>query len=79
MHTLYLVMDPETLPLARDIYRLSQHRTQVWRVPSGAAAAGAAPQPLAVCALLQNFPFSVMSINMTRIALQVLREEALSK
>ncbi|KAG7248397.1 hypothetical protein CRUP_029666, partial [Coryphaenoides rupestris] len=26
-----------------------------------------------------NFPFSVMSINMTRIALQVLREEALSK
>lgn len=29
MHTLYLVMDPETLPLARDIYRLSQHRTQV--------------------------------------------------
>ncbi|KAI4820157.1 hypothetical protein KUCAC02_028143 [Chaenocephalus aceratus] len=27
----------------------------------------------------QNFPFSVMSINMTRIALQVLREEALSK
>lgn len=31
MHTLYLVMDPETLPLARDIYRLSQHRTQVSR------------------------------------------------
>ncbi|XP_075895049.1 ELMO domain-containing protein 3 isoform X1 [Nelusetta ayraudi] len=54
MHTLYLVMDPETLPLARDIYKLSQHPTQ-------------------------NFPFSVMSINMTRIALQVLREEALSK
>ncbi|KAM8866209.1 ELMO domain-containing protein 3 [Synchiropus picturatus] len=54
MHTLYFVMDPETLPLARDIYRLSQHPTQ-------------------------NFPFSVMSINMTRIALQVLREEALSK
>ncbi|XP_041855236.1 ELMO domain-containing protein 3 isoform X2 [Melanotaenia boesemani] len=54
MHTLYFVMDPETLPLARDIYKLSQH-------PS------------------QNFPFCVMSINMTRIALQVLREEALSK
>ncbi|KAF3851074.1 hypothetical protein F7725_012846 [Dissostichus mawsoni] len=54
MHTLYFVMDPETLPLARDIYKLSQHPTQ-------------------------NFPFSVMSINMTRIALQVLREEALSK
>ncbi|XP_008333393.2 ELMO domain-containing protein 3-like [Cynoglossus semilaevis] len=42
------------LPLARDVYKLSQHPTQ-------------------------NFPFSVMSINMTRIALQVLREEALSK
>lgn len=23
-------MDPETLPLARDIYKLSQHPTQVW-------------------------------------------------
>ncbi|KAM9547698.1 ELMO domain-containing protein 3-like isoform 2-T2 [Salvelinus alpinus] len=54
MHTLYLVMDPETLPLARDIYKLSQHPTQ-------------------------NFPFCVMSINMTRIALHALREEALSK
>ncbi|KAM3868190.1 ELMO domain-containing protein 3 [Diretmus argenteus] len=54
MHTLYLVMDPETLPLARDIYKLSHHP-------------------------IQNFPFSVMSINMSRIALQVLREEALSK
>ncbi|KAM9393266.1 ELMO domain-containing protein 3 isoform 2-T4 [Pholidichthys leucotaenia] len=54
MHTLYFVMDPETLPLARDIFKLSQHPTQ-------------------------NFPFSVMSINMTRITLQVLREEALSK
>ncbi|XP_041955621.1 ELMO domain-containing protein 3 [Alosa sapidissima] len=54
MHTLYLVMDPETLPLARDIYKLSQHP-------------------------VQNFPFSVMSINMTRIALHALREEVLSK
>ncbi|MBN3296961.1 ELMD3 protein, partial [Amia calva] len=54
MHTLYLVMDPETLPLARDIYKLSQHQTQ-------------------------NFPFCVMSINITRIALHALREEALTK
>uniref|UniRef100_A0A3B4BG81 ELMO domain-containing protein n=1 Tax=Periophthalmus magnuspinnatus TaxID=409849 RepID=A0A3B4BG81_9GOBI len=54
MHSLYFVMDPEMLPLARDIYKLSLHPTQ-------------------------NFPFSVMSINMTRIALQVLREEALSE
>ncbi|RXM91203.1 ELMO domain-containing protein 3, partial [Acipenser ruthenus] len=29
MHALYLVMDPQTLPLARDIYRLSQHPSQV--------------------------------------------------
>lgn len=29
MHMLYFVMDPETLPLARDIYKLSQHPTQV--------------------------------------------------
>ncbi|XP_064817268.1 ELMO domain-containing protein 3-like [Oncorhynchus masou masou] len=54
MHALYLVMDPETLPLARDIFKLSQHPTQ-------------------------NFPFCVMSINMTCIALHALREEALSK
>ncbi|KAF5908112.1 ELMO domain-containing protein 3-like, partial [Clarias magur] len=54
MHILYLVMDPETLPLARDIYRLSQHP-------------------------VQNFPFCVMSINLTRIALCALREEVLTK
>lgn len=29
MHALYFVMDPEILPLARDIYKLSQHPTQV--------------------------------------------------
>lgn len=29
MHTLYFVMDPEILPLARDIYKLSQHPVQV--------------------------------------------------
>lgn len=29
MHTLYFVMDPQTLPLARDIFKLSQHATQV--------------------------------------------------
>ncbi|KAJ8286165.1 hypothetical protein GJAV_G00035250 [Gymnothorax javanicus] len=54
MHTLYLVMDPEMLPLARDIYRLSQHP-------------------------IQNFPFCVMSFNITRIALHALREEALTR
>lgn len=29
MHTLYFVMDPEILPLAREIYKLSQHSVQV--------------------------------------------------
>lgn len=29
MHALYFVMDPEILPLARDIYKLSQHPVQV--------------------------------------------------
>ncbi|XP_069475051.1 ELMO domain-containing protein 3 isoform X3 [Ambystoma mexicanum] len=54
MHTLYLVMDTQTLPLAREIFKLSQHETQ-------------------------NFPFCVMSINITRIVIQALREECLSK
>nr|XP_033805893.1 ELMO domain-containing protein 3 isoform X2 [Geotrypetes seraphini] len=54
MHTLYLVMNTQTLPLAHDIFRLSQHQTQ-------------------------NFPFCVMSINITRIAIQALREECLSR
>ncbi|XP_006819564.1 ELMO domain-containing protein 3-like [Saccoglossus kowalevskii] len=54
MTLLYFVMDPRTLPLARDIYRLSLNE-------------------------VQNFPFCVMSINMTRISIQALREECLSK
>ncbi|XP_038641174.1 ELMO domain-containing protein 3 isoform X2 [Scyliorhinus canicula] len=54
MHTLYMVMDLQTLPLARAIYKLSQHP-------------------------IQNFPFCLMSINITRITIQALREECLSK
>uniref|UniRef100_A0A8C4RCB0 ELMO domain containing 3 n=1 Tax=Erpetoichthys calabaricus TaxID=27687 RepID=A0A8C4RCB0_ERPCA len=54
MNTLYLVMDPQMLPLAREIYKLSQHP-------------------------VQNFPFCVMSINVTRIAIHALREEVLTK
>lgn len=75
---MYLVMDPETLPLARDIYRLSQHRTQVGG-GGGRRARARQPNERTRVRLPQNFPFSVMSINMSRIALQVLREEALSK
>ncbi|XP_053318827.1 ELMO domain-containing protein 3 [Spea bombifrons] len=54
MHPLYMVMEPRTLPLAHDIYRLSQHHTQ-------------------------NFPFCLMSINITRICIQALREERVSR
>ncbi|KAM9313130.1 ELMO domain-containing protein 3 [Gastrophryne carolinensis] len=54
MHPLYMVMDPKTLPLAHDIFRLSQHHTQ-------------------------NFPFCIMSINITRICIQALREERVSR
>ncbi|CAI9558855.1 unnamed protein product [Staurois parvus] len=54
MHPLYMVMEPKTLPLAHDIFRLSQHHTQ-------------------------NFPFCIMSINITRICIQTLREERVSR
>ncbi|XP_052558233.1 ELMO domain-containing protein 3 isoform X3 [Tympanuchus pallidicinctus] len=54
MQMLYFVMDSQMLPLALDIFRLSQHETQ-------------------------NFPFCIMSVNITRLVLQALREECLSR
>ncbi|KAM6395631.1 LOW QUALITY PROTEIN: ELMO domain-containing protein 3 [Rhynochetos jubatus] len=54
MQVLHFVMDAQTLPLAREIFRLSQHETQ-------------------------NFPFCIMSVNITRIVVQALREERLSR
>ncbi|NXW62660.1 ELMD3 protein, partial [Eurystomus gularis] len=60
MQMLFFVMDSQTLPLALDIFKLSQHETQA-------------------AAVLQNFPFCVMSVNITRIVLQALREERLSR
>ncbi|XP_040474154.1 ELMO domain-containing protein 3 isoform X3 [Falco naumanni] len=54
MQMLYFVMDSQTLPLAREIFKLSQHETQ-------------------------NFPFCIMSVNITRIVIQALREERLSR
>ncbi|XP_009474636.1 PREDICTED: LOW QUALITY PROTEIN: ELMO domain-containing protein 3 [Nipponia nippon] len=54
MQMLYFVMDSQTLPLAQEIFQLSQHETQ-------------------------NFPFCIMSVNITRIVLQALREERLSR
>ncbi|XP_075592726.1 ELMO domain-containing protein 3 isoform X2 [Balearica regulorum gibbericeps] len=54
MQMLFFVMDAQTLPLAQEIFTLSQHETQ-------------------------NFPFCIMSVNITRIVLQALREERLSR
>lgn len=54
MQMLYFVMDSQTLPLALEIFKLSQHETQ-------------------------NFPFCIMSVNITRLVLQALREECLSR
>ncbi|NXK46923.1 ELMD3 protein, partial [Chauna torquata] len=64
MQMLYFVMDAQTLPLAHQIFRLSRHETQASDV-----------MPV----LLQNFPFCIMSVNITRIVLQALREERLSR
>ncbi|KAM6331268.1 ELMO domain-containing protein 3 isoform 2-T2 [Alca torda] len=54
MQLLYFVMDAQTLPLAHEIFKLSQHETQ-------------------------SFPFCIMSVNITRIVIQALREECLSR
>ncbi|EOB02283.1 ELMO domain-containing protein 3, partial [Anas platyrhynchos] len=64
MQMLHFVMDAQTLPLARQIFRLSHHETQA---------------PAVTPILLQNFPFCIMSVNITRIVLQALREECLSR
>ncbi|XP_039943812.1 ELMO domain-containing protein 3 isoform X1 [Hirundo rustica] len=54
MQILFFVLDSRTLPLAREIFRLSQHETQ-------------------------NFPFCIMSVNITRIVIQALQEERLCR
>ncbi|KAF1511375.1 ELMO domain-containing protein 3, partial [Eudyptula albosignata] len=64
MQMLYFVMDSRTLPLAQEIFKLSQHETQA---------------PAIMLVLLQNFPFCIMSVNITRIVIQALREECLSR
>ncbi|NXG39919.1 ELMD3 protein, partial [Dromaius novaehollandiae] len=66
MQMLYFVMDSQTLPLAHKIFKLSQHETQ-------ARSAALTPVPL------QNFPFCIMSVNITRLVIQALREERLSR
>ncbi|NXC49200.1 ELMD3 protein, partial [Penelope pileata] len=69
MQMLYFVMDSQTLPLALEIFRLSQHETQ----------APPFQQSRRDAHLLQNFPFCIMSVNITRLVLQALREECLSR
>ncbi|NXF68629.1 ELMD3 protein, partial [Ciccaba nigrolineata] len=64
MQLLYFVMDAQTLPLAQEIFKLSQHETQA---------------PAITLIFLQNFPFCIMSVNITRIVIQALREECLSR
>ncbi|XP_016159069.1 PREDICTED: ELMO domain-containing protein 3 isoform X2 [Ficedula albicollis] len=54
MQILFFVLDSRLLPLAREIFQLSQHETQ-------------------------NFPFCIMSVNITRIVIQALQEERLSR
>ncbi|XP_062366495.1 ELMO domain-containing protein 3 isoform X2 [Cinclus cinclus] len=54
MQILFFVLDSRMLPLAQEIFQLSQHETQ-------------------------NFPFCVMSVNITRIVIQALQEEQLSR
>ncbi|NXR01057.1 ELMD3 protein, partial [Sagittarius serpentarius] len=66
MQMLYFVMDSQTLPLAREIFKLSQHETQ------------ARPSAFFACSL-RRFPFCIMSVNITRIVIQALREERLSR
>ncbi|KAH0623218.1 hypothetical protein JD844_031289, partial [Phrynosoma platyrhinos] len=76
MQTLYFVMDSRILPVAREIFKLSHHEIQACFHFSSA-------QALDIKILLsverQNFPFCVMSVNITRIVIQVLREERLSR
>ncbi|NXT92412.1 ELMD3 protein, partial [Anhinga rufa] len=69
MQMLYFVMDSQMLPLAQEIFKLSQHETQ----------ARFFQLSLITLILLQNFPFCIMSVNITRIVIQALREERLSR
>ncbi|NXL54843.1 ELMD3 protein, partial [Podilymbus podiceps] len=70
MQMLYFVMDSRTLPLAHEIFKLSQHETQAR--PPTSFACSLRPRP-------PNFPFCIMSVNITRIVVQALREERLSR
>jgi len=54
VQVLYLVMTPDVFPLARDIYALSQNKSQ-------------------------EFPLMVLSLNVTRICLHILRDGLLDK
>ncbi|POI31571.1 hypothetical protein CIB84_004678 [Bambusicola thoracicus] len=76
MQMLYFVMDSQMLPLALEIFRLSQHETQarpsLFALRSGIYLFLSKAQG-------KNFPFCIMSVNITRLVLQALREECLSR
>ncbi|XP_027488134.1 ELMO domain-containing protein 3-like [Corapipo altera] len=94
MQILFFVLDSRTLLLAREIFQLSQHETQAWPSPSSlwgdlpwssqCSEKGKNKNlsrdffgmlnPLGL-----NFPFCIMSVNITRIVIQALREERLSR
>ncbi|XP_055255662.1 ELMO domain-containing protein 3 isoform X1 [Moschus berezovskii] len=82
LHLLYLVMDSKTLLMAREILRLSRHHIQVGSLP---LAPPGKPTICVACTRIpeldgkQQFPFCLMSVNITRIAIQALREECLSR
>ncbi|XP_043844417.1 ELMO domain-containing protein 3 isoform X2 [Dromiciops gliroides] len=80
LHLLYLVMDSKTLLLAHDIFRLSQHHTQDHPTPEVSShTISLDPYNNPVSEVCEHFPFCVMSVNITRIVIQALREECLSK
>ncbi|NXL39740.1 ELMD3 protein, partial [Glaucidium brasilianum] len=66
MQLLYFITDLQTLPLAQEIFKLSHHKTQA--------------QTFSITLIfLQDFPFCIMSVNITHIVIQALKEEHLSR
>ncbi|XP_064493836.1 ELMO domain-containing protein 3-like isoform X1 [Pseudopipra pipra] len=94
MQILFFVLDSRTLSLAREIFQLSQHETQARPSPSSlrgdlpwnSQCSGKGKNKNLsrdffgmLNPLRLNFPFCIMSVNITRIVIQALREERLSR
>ncbi|XP_005882473.1 PREDICTED: ELMO domain-containing protein 3 isoform X1 [Myotis brandtii] len=82
LHLLYLVMDSKTLLMAQEIFRLSHHHIQLkgtlFRSKRTTEGTETSRSDSSENCFLQ-FPFCLMSVNITRIAIQALREECLSR